>query len=182
MVKALISAIAILFSGAVLAATPAAKPEPKFTMTQPIAAALQPVNGKVIDTKTFGKVTVIHASVTGADHSDAFFIAAKDRVFNIDDYSNLSQLDIKSQVNYAQLAKQFPNIGIWPGNHTYPKSETLAGGITQLVFTYSLLNGCHACELAGIANVAFNFDQDGNYLGEQLLSLSPPPIASSPSK
>lgn len=182
MVKVLSAIVAVLFSTTAFAATPAtppAKPEPKFVMTQPIAAALQPVNGKVQDTKIFGNVTVIHASVTGADHSDAFFIAAKNRVFNIDDYANLSQLNIKSQVNYASLAQRYPNIGIWPGNHTFPKAEELAGGITQLVFTYSLLNGCHACELAGIANVGFNFDKEGNYLGEQLLSLSPPPVSSS---
>lgn len=155
---------------------------PKFAMTQPLAAALQPVNGKVLDTKAFGKITVIHASVTGADHSDAYFILAKNRVINVDDYANLSQLNIKSQAGYSALAQRYPNIGVWPGNHTMPTSTALAGGITQLVFTYSLLNGCHACELAGIANVGYNFDQDGNYLGEQLISLSPPPIASSTNK
>jgi hypothetical protein len=154
----------------------------KFAMTQPLAEALQPVNGKVLDTKVFGKLTVVHASVAGADHTDAYFIVAKDRVLNIDDYANLSQLDIKAQPGYAALAQKYPNIGIWPGNHMLPTSAELAGGITQLVFAYSLLNGCHACELGGIANVGFNFDKEGNYLGEQLLSLSPPPILSSPAK
>jgi len=155
-------------------------PDTKFVMTQPLAAVLQPVNGKVIDTKTFGKVTVVHASVSGADHSEAYFIVAKDKVIDIDDYANLSQLNISSQPSFTQLSQKYPNIGIWPGNHSFPKSEELAGGITQLIFTYSLLNGCHACELGGIANVGFNFDKDGNYLGEQLLALSPPPY--SPSK
>ena len=187
MYKIIVPIVALLFSTVVFAQSvtptpPFAKNEPKFVMTQPLAAALQPVNGKVLETKTFGNITVVHASVAGADHSDAYFIMAKNRVFNIDDYANLSQLNIKSQVNYPQLAQRYPNIGIWPGNHAMPKSEELAGGITQLVFTYSLLNGCHACELAGIANVGFNFDKDGNYVGIQLLSLSPPPIAPSSNK
>jgi hypothetical protein len=180
MLKVIVPVLAMVFLGTAYAQD--AKSEPKFVMTQLLAAALQPVNGKVIDTKTFGNITVVHAKVTGADHSEAFFIMAKNRIFNVDDYANLSQLTIKSQVNYAQLAQKFPNIGIWPGNHTFPKSEELAGGITQLVFTYSLLNGCHACELAGIANVGFNFDKDGNYIGQELLSLSPPPINASPNK
>ncbi|HEV2613715.1 MAG TPA: hypothetical protein VGV92_03290 [Gammaproteobacteria bacterium] len=181
MVKIIVPIIAVLFSTVVFAQDKpeAAKPEPKFVMTQPLADALQPVNGKVLETKTFGNVTVVHASVTGADHSDAYFIVAKDKVFDIDDYSNLSQLNLKSQPSFAQLAQKYPNIGIWPGSHMFPKSETLAGGVTQLIFTYSLLNGCHACELGGIANVGFNFDKDGNYLGEQLLALSPPPYSAS---
>jgi hypothetical protein len=188
--KVIIPIAAVLFSSAVFAQVKpdiksTAKPEAKFVMTQPLAEALQPVNGKVIDTKTFGKdnnIIVVHASVSGADHSDAYFIVSKDKVLDIDDYANLSQLNISPQPSYAQLSQKYPNIGIWPGNHNFPKSEELAGGITQLVFTYSLLNGCHACELGGIANVGFNFDKDGNYLGEQLLSLSPPPISSSLTK
>lgn len=182
--KIILPIAAILFSPFVFAQDkPTVKPpETKFVITQPLAEVLQPVNGKVIDSKTFGNVTVVHASVSGADHSDAYFIVAKDKVIDVDDYANLSQLNISSQPSFAQLSQKYPNIGIWPGNHNFPKSEDLAGGITQLIFTYSLLNGCHACELGGIANVGFNFDKEGNYLGEQLLSLSPPPISPSSSK
>jgi hypothetical protein len=134
---------------------------------------------KVIDQKKFNNITVVHLSVTAADHSDAYaIITPQHKIIDIDDYAILSGMDIKKDPNYKDLAKKFPNIdSLWPGNHQYPESVNLPGGIQQLQFTYSILNGCHACELAAIGKVGFNFDGDGSYLGAQLLGLSPPPIS-----
>jgi hypothetical protein len=133
---------------------------------------------KIIDEKKFNALNVMHLAVRGADHSDAFvIITPQDKVINIDDYAILSAINIKSASNFKALAGKNPAIdSLWPGNHQYPESVTLAGGIQQLQFTYSVLNGCHACAIGAIAKVGFNFDAEGNFLGTQLLALSPPPV------
>lgn len=164
--------ILVVISQAIFATEPPVLPQ---VFTDLLASQ----NGKVLETKTYGnnnEIMVVHASVQGADHSDAFYIILNDQILDIDEYASISQLNINTQPNYPELFKKFPNVGIWPGNHEFPKKEILPGGITQLIFNYRLLNGCHACELAGIANVGFNFDNNGNYLGDQLLSLSPSPV------
>jgi hypothetical protein len=132
---------------------------------------------KIIDSKKFGNITVVHLSVVGADHSDAFAIVTpQNKVIDIDDYAILSAIDIKKDPGYKDLAKKYPNVdSLWPGNHQYPEGKTLDGGVQQLQFTYRLLNGCHACAVAGLAHVAFNFDIDGTFLGTKLLNVSPMP-------
>jgi len=135
----------------------------------------------IVDSKKFGNLTVVHLSVVGADHNDAFAIVTpQNKVIDIDDYAILSGIDVKKDPSFKAVTQKFPSAdSLWPGNHQYPESKTLDGGIQQLQFTYRLLNGCHACEVAGIAHVAFNFDADGNFLGTQLLSIVPAPVVSS---
>lgn len=135
---------------------------------------------KIIDQKKFNNLTVAHLSVRGADYSDAFvIITPKDKIIDIDDYAILSGINIKKDTNFKTLAKNNPSIdSLWPGNHQYPESVILPGGIQQLQFTYSVLNGCHACAIGAIAKVAFSFDAQGNFLGAELLGLSPPPVVS----
>jgi hypothetical protein len=135
---------------------------------------------KMIDQKKYKSITVMHLSVRAADHNDAFvIITPKDKVIDIDDYAILSNINIKSAANFKELAQKNPAIdSLWPGNHQYPESVTLPGGIQQLQFTYAVLNGCHACAIGAIAKVGFNFDPEGDFLGTQLLTLSPPPVIS----
>lgn len=136
--------------------------------------------GWITDYKKFGNITVAHVAVPAADHSDAYYlINDSGDVINVDDAAILTTIDIKKSSNYSEIAKRFPNISLWPGNHQYPTFNQLPGGIQQLVFHYPLLNGCHACELAGFAEIAFNFDSDGRFISTQLLGLHHSTVAAS---
>jgi hypothetical protein len=133
---------------------------------------------KIIDTKAFAVLKVIHLSVKAADHSDAFVVLTpENKVIDIDNYALLSNIDIKKNPNYAKLAEKYPNISIWPGNHDYPKFEKLADGALQLQFNYRLLNGCHACAVGGVAVVGFNFDVKGDFINTTLIDLLPPSVS-----
>ena len=50
--------------------------------------------------------------------------------------------------------------------------QALPGGGQRFIFSFVLLNGCHACELAGHAQVAFDFSAAGRFLGTKLLRLT----------
>ena len=50
--------------------------------------------------------------------------------------------------------------------------QALPGGGQRFIFSFVLLNGCHACEVAGYARVAFDFSPAGKFLGTKLLRLT----------
>ena len=72
-------------------------------------------------------------------------------------------VDMSAIPEYAPLLAQYPNATLWPVA-TAGRGETVAGG-QRFIFTYPLVDGCHACENLGTGQVAFNFDAAGNYLG-----------------
>jgi ketosteroid isomerase-like protein len=64
---------------------------------------------------------------------------------------------------------------LW-GHPEFEKMLLLPTGGQRFIITYALLNGCHACEVAGSAHVAFDFDRAGNLLRTHLLGLTAVPI------
>ena len=133
--------------------------------------------GWIKEFKTDGKLTIIYASIPGADYSDGYFIINNQgSIINVDDYAILSEIDISKNPHYKEIIQQFPSASLWPGNHqSFPDMTTSPENSPRLVFTYTLLNGCHACEIAGTAKIAFDFDDDGQFLNAQLIDLTPVP-------
>ena len=54
-------------------------------------------------------------------------------------------------------------------------TEVTRKGGRQFTVRYRLLNGCHACELAGYARYAFKFDESGRFAGTEYLGLETSP-------
>ncbi len=133
--------------------------------------------GWIKDFKTNGKLTVIYATIPGADYSDGYFIINdQGAIINVDDYAILSQIDITKNAHYKEIIQHYPSASLWPGNHqSFPDVTTSPENSPRFVFTYSLLNGCHACEIAGTAKIGFDFDNDGEFINAQLIDLIPMP-------
>ena len=51
-----------------------------------------------------------------------------------------------------------------------------SGSGLRLMFRFQLRNGCHVCERAGYANVAYDFSSDGTLQQVQVISLDPAPL------
>lgn len=81
--------------------------------------------------------------------------------------------DITSDPAYAGLKQAFPEMALWTTNADFLRMEHLPDGGQAFVFAYPLLNGCHACPLAGHALVALDFGPNGGYRGPRLLRLEP---------
>lgn len=82
-------------------------------------------------------------------------------------------LDISKKPNYAKIKRDFPNVTLWGSSASLQSSKVRPNGGQRFVFSYNLLNGCHACEIAGSADIAFDFDAQGKFKGVSLLKLIP---------
>ena len=82
-------------------------------------------------------------------------------------------VDIAADPAYAALRQAFPEMTLWPTNAGFRRLETLPDGGQGFVFAYPLLDGCHACALAGHALISLDFGPDGTYRGPRLLCLEP---------
>lgn len=87
-------------------------------------------------------------------------------------WPNVDKIDITRDRLYPSLKRQFPDITMWP-MHGFMDLRHLSDGGQRFVFSFVLLNGCRACDIAGSAEVAFDFTQSGRFLGASLLQLSP---------
>jgi hypothetical protein len=82
-------------------------------------------------------------------------------------------VDIRGDPAYSSLKKKYPKLEFWPTGAEFRGMNRLPNGSQGFEFAYPLLNGCHACELAGQAVVSLDFGPDGLYRGPRLIRLEP---------
>jgi len=98
------------------------------------------------------------------------------------DFEDLKLLDRKTMEHSPQfqdLKNQFPKVDVWPGDRDgkiWPNAQAGANGGTQFVVSYPLINGCHACQRAGLAIFTWNFGADGKFLGTSFVGMTPAPL------
>lgn len=132
-------------------------------------------NGWINDFKTYGKLTVIVASIQAADFNTGYFIINdQGAVIDVYDYAILDQIDINKNPHYKEITQRFPNVRLYPPLHTsFSYVTTSPENTPRVVFTYSLVNGCSACEIVGTAKIGFDFDNDGKFINAKLIDLIP---------
>jgi predicted secreted protein len=104
-------------------------------------------------------------------------ISGATQMIDVDDLTRLSAEDLKKDPLYPRLKKQYPAAALWQGDRSgkeYPLFERRADGVQRFIVRYRLLNGCHACELAGYARYAFDFDRTGHFSGTAYLGIEKP--------
>jgi hypothetical protein len=89
----------------------------------------------------------------------------------VEDFVYLKHIDIRKDPLYPAIAEKFPKVELW-GHSDFKAMQALPGGGQRFLFRFVLLNGCHACEVAGYALVAFDFRAAGRFLGTKLLGLT----------
>ncbi len=82
-------------------------------------------------------------------------------------------IDISADLAYPALKRRFPDMELWTSGASLRSMERLPNGGQGFIFDYPLLNGCHACDLAGYALVSLDFGPDGAYIGPRLIRLEP---------
>ncbi|PKN60957.1 MAG: hypothetical protein CVU53_00430 [Deltaproteobacteria bacterium HGW-Deltaproteobacteria-11] len=96
---------------------------------------------------------------------------------DVDDLNLLSPENFKKDPRYASLKRQYPAVALWFGDRSgrdFPRMERTPDGGQRFIVRYRLLNGCHACELAGYAGYAFEFDKTGRFSGTKYLGIEKP--------
>ena len=96
---------------------------------------------------------------------------------DVDDLSLLSPENFKKDPRYARLKQRYSAVTLWQGDRSdreYPLLERTPDGGQRFIVRYRLLNGCHACELAGYAGYVFEFDKTGRFSGTKYLGIEKP--------
>ena len=91
---------------------------------------------------------------------------------DVDDQSLLDRAGLESDLVYADIRKQYPDVAIFPGDRFHtdtPAVEALIGGGVRFTAAYRLNNICHACAQVGTARFAFDFDAAGKFLRTRLI-------------
>jgi predicted secreted protein len=113
-----------------------------------------------------------------ANENQGFLLVNGDPpLVDVDDLSLLSPDPLKEDLRYIRLKRLYPAVALWPGDRSdrdYPMPERTPDGGLRFMVRYRLLNGCHACELAGHALYAFEFDKTGRFLGTTYLCVEKP--------
>ncbi|MFH0998865.1 MAG: hypothetical protein V1844_25740 [Pseudomonadota bacterium] len=92
-------------------------------------------------------------------------------IFLPGDKTYLDKIDLTKDSKYLTIIKKYPQAEIWLDGKLDRLIASDDGG-QRFIWRHKLLNGCRACEVAGTATVAYDFDGNGNYKGVQLLKLS----------
>jgi len=105
------------------------------------------------------------------ENEGIFLVNGFPRVIDVDNLSVLPKSELQKNPLYVHLAKDFPEISLWPDDRSQASQvivEAIPGGGQRFIVNYQLLNGCRACEVIGSAKFAFVFDALGNFTGIKL--------------
>ncbi len=89
---------------------------------------------------------------------------------DVDDPAFWPEALLKQHVRYRLLREGYPEVSVWPGLRGGPghlAAEPLPDGGTRFLVGYELRDGCHACEIVGTVDFAFDFDGEGRFLGSR---------------
>jgi len=90
----------------------------------------------------------------------------------------LDNIDITRHPLYRSLAKTVSDEGslpltIWSGHAEFQRAQHSGTAGQRIIITFDLRR-CHACRLAGYADIAYAFSSDGHFRGTKLLRLRRP--------
>lgn len=100
--------------------------------------------------------------------SEAVLVNGTTRVMYL--WDKVENIDITKDPFYPTLARQFPEVTMFP-LHGCDSMKKLPGGGQRFICGFVLFNGCRACDIAGSANFAFDFDATGKFLKARLVNL-----------
>lgn len=103
-----------------------------------------------------------------------FLVNGSPSLISLEELDRWGKIDIQTDPLYPAIARRFPEVMLWGGQPDFVSMQRLPSGGQRFVFAYVLLNGCHACDIAGYAQVGFDFDVKGNLSGAKLLRLVRP--------
>jgi inhibitor of cysteine peptidase len=133
----------------------------------------------VIYMRAFRKVASVDVAyiqyVFRANELDGVFLVNGDpSPIDVDDEDILPKARLQGNSAYSQLASQYPNVSVWPGDRFDTKLPALLDtgwGTQTFAVNYVLRDGCHACAQIGAAAVAFQFDADGKFQGAKVTAV-----------
>jgi hypothetical protein len=79
------------------------------------------------------------------------------------------KVDITHDSNYPALQQKYPNIQIEGGENSFINMEQISQGGQRFIFSFALVDGCHACQTDKSAYIAFEFEGTGQFEGMKFM-------------
>jgi hypothetical protein len=120
--------------------------------------------------KSYGAIGVAQVMypLRANDNYGLLFVNTDPNLLDPDDLKKLDQSAMNQDAPFQSIKKQYPQADLWPGDRSgdspWPEAQQLPDGGTQLLLTYPLINGCHACARVGKARFGWDFDASGKFL------------------
>ena len=131
--------------------------------------------------KTFGAVDMaqVFYPLRANDNFDLLLVNGDPTILDVDDLKKLDQSAMEQDPMFQAVKRKFPPAGVWPGDRSgsqpWPRAQPLPDGGQQFVFSYPLINGCHACQHLGAVRFGWDFDARGKFLRTTFIPTPPPP-------
>jgi len=96
-----------------------------------------------------------------------FLVNGEPPLLDVDDLARLDRAALAANADYAVLARQFPNLAIFPGKRSEGRSlraVRLRDGGQGFSIPYTLHDGCHACRIIGDLELRWDFDVEGRFV------------------
>lgn len=107
-----------------------------------------------------------------------FLVNGTPDLVNVDDPAYRVKSGFEKDAQYTSLAKAYPQLALWPDDRTekgMPMARSLKGQGQRFVVSYRITSGCRACDYLGTAWFAFDFAQNGTFLGTKFLGIEKAP-------
>lgn len=122
-----------------------------------------------------------------ANENDGLLLVNGDpAILDVDDFQKLDRTTMEQSPMFQAIKRKFTQTDIWPGDRSgsnpWPRIQPLTGGGTELVVSYLLINGCHACAHVGVARFGWDFDASGKFLHTTYIPTPPPPKLTRPTR
>ena len=137
--------------------------------------------------KSFGTVDAaqVFYPLRANDNYGLLLVNGDPKVLDVDDLKKLDQAAMQQNSTFQAVKRKYPQADVWPGdrsgNDPWPRAQSLPDDGTELIVTYPLINGCHACQRVGVARYGWDFDGSGKFLHTTYIPTPPPRILPKPS-
>lgn len=158
-----------LLLAALLPALPAAAQGDHRRLAQQISARFDEP-ARVLRTDRHGAVTLIRVEFTARANSNEQYLLM-DRSGTLLMVANEAER-FEGAARDALIGRT-PEPGFWPATQALLPVQADAGGGRTFRFAMPVTAMCRACEIIGVAQVAFAFDAAGNYRGAELVRAVP---------
>lgn len=112
-----------------------------------------------------------------------FLVNGSPDLIDVDDPAHPSRAGLEKDTLYRTLSKTYPGITLWPDDrspNSVPTMKELRDRAQRFVISYRLTDGCRGCAYLGTAWIAFDFAQNGLFLGTRFLGVERTPRQAAP--
>ena len=80
-------------------------------------------------------------------------------------------IDISQDPHYPKVKERYAELALWGASAEFVALKRAADGGQRFLFSYPLIDGCHACGIPWSAQIEFRFGVDGMFKGIKLVKL-----------